>query len=103
MALQKQPVPINFVQGLDLKTDPYQVSPGKFLALENSVFSSAGRLTKRNGFAKITELESTDQTTITTLNDNLITVGSSLYAYVQETDTWLNQGTVQPVQLDVQT
>jgi hypothetical protein len=102
MPLQKQAVPINFVQGLDLKSDPYQVAPGKFLALSNSIFTAAGRLSKRYGYADITTLPNTSQTTLTTLNDNLIATGANLYAYIQDTDQWLNQGIIQPVQLAAQ-
>lgn len=102
MALQKQPVVINFSQGLDSKTDPKQVQIGKFLALQNSVFDKAGGLVKRNGFDNITALPNTEQTTITTLNDNLIATGSNLYAYSADTDQWLNQGIVQPVDLATQ-
>jgi hypothetical protein len=102
MALQRQSVPINFGQGIDTKTDPYQVQVGKFLALSNSVFTTAGRLTKRNGFQNITSLPNSLQTTLTTLGGNLIATGSNLYAFSEDTDQWLPQGTVQPVQLAVQ-
>lgn len=102
MALHKQPVTLNFTQGLDTKSDNKQVSPGKFIAMNNSVFDVVGQLTKRNGYKNITTLPNSDQTTLTTLNDNLIATGSNLYAYSRTTDTWLNQGTVQPVQLSVQ-
>jgi hypothetical protein len=99
VALQKQPVAINFVKGLDTKSDPFQVNVGNFLSLNNSVFTTAGRLTKRNGFSNLTNLPNTEQTTLTTLNDNLIATGSNLYAFSQDTNQWLNQGTIQPVQL----
>lgn len=102
MALQKQAIPINFSQGVDKKTDPYQVQIGKFLTLVNSVFDTSGRLTKRAGFATRTTLPNTIQTTLTTLNDNLIATGSDLYAFSEDTDEWLNQGSIQPVSLDVQ-
>lgn len=101
MALQKQPVVINFSQGLDTKVDPKQVQIGKFLALQNSVFDKAGGLVKRNGFANITSLPNAEQTTVTTLNGNLLATGSNLYAYSADTDQWLNQGIAQPVQLNV--
>ena len=100
MALQKQPVQVNFSEGLDGKTDPYQVSIGKFLTLTNSVFTTAGRLTKRNGYGLITALPNTDQTTLATLNDNLIATGTSLYAFSEDTNQWLNQGNIQPVDLN---
>src|ERR1700689_1215458 len=101
MPLQKQPVNISFSKGLDLKTDPYQVQLGNFLALNNMVFTTGNRLTKRNGFSRITTLPNSDQTTLTTLNGNLIATGSNLYAYGQELNQWTNQGLIQPVDLAV--
>lgn len=99
MALNKVPVSINFSQGLDLKTDPYQVSVGKFLTLQNSVFTAAGRLTKRYGNSNITTLPNALQTTLTTFNDNLIATGSNIYAYNKDNDVWINEGIVQPITL----
>lgn len=99
MALVKTPVNINFTKGIDTKSDPYQIPMDNFLLMQNSVFTTTGRLTKRYGFANNTNLPNASQTTLTTLNDNLIATGSNLYALSQDTDTWLNQGTVQPVQL----
>jgi hypothetical protein len=99
MPLAKQAVTIDFTQGLQTKTDPYQVPVGQFLALNNSVFTTSGRLTKRNGFATLTALPNANQSTLTTLNDNLIATGSNLYAFSADTNQWVNQGIVQPVQL----
>lgn len=101
MALTKQSVPLNFSQGLDLKTDPNQVQIGKFLTLTNSVFDKGGALTKRSGFPLITTLPNKIQTTLTTLDDSLIATGSNLYNYSPDTTTWLNKGTVQPIDLNV--
>lgn len=101
MAIQKQAININFAKGVDTKTDPYQIPLGSFKNLVNSVFSTTNRLTKRNGFGKITTLPNSDQTTITTLKDSLIATGSSLYNFSSETNQWLNKGTIQPVDLDV--
>lgn len=101
MPLQKQAVSINFGRGVDTKTDPYQVQVGSFLSLVNSIFTVAGRLTKRLGFTKSTATGlGDDATTITTLNDNLIATGANLYALSADTNQWLNQGLVQPVQLN---
>ncbi len=49
MALERQNVPISLRGGVDTKTDPKQVVPGKLLTLENGVFTSPGRIRKRNG------------------------------------------------------
>jgi hypothetical protein len=100
VALQKQPISINFSAGIDTKSDPFQLPVGKFLSLVNSVFTTAGRLTKRLGFKNITSLPNTQQTTLTTFNGNLTATGSNLYAFSADTDMWLNKGTIQPIQLD---
>lgn len=102
MALTKQPVAINFARGLDTKSDPYQVQVGNFLTLVNSVFTATGRLTKRNGYKTVTQLPDANQTVLTTLNDNLIATGSNLYSFSENTNQWLNKGTVQPVSLSTQ-
>ncbi len=102
MALQKQTIPLTFNQGIDTKTDPNQIPMGKFATLINSIFTTTGRLTKRNGYNRITTLPVTVQTNLTTFNDNLITTGSNLYAYNKDLNTWNNQGIIQPVQLSVE-
>lgn len=48
-----QSVTINFAGSIDTKTDPKQVSPSNFIALNNSIFTVGGRLTKRNGFPSL--------------------------------------------------
>lgn len=102
MALIKQPIALNFSKGVSTKDDPFQLQLGSFQALSNSVFTTTGRLTKRNGYSNLTKLPNVAQTTITTLNDNLIATGSNLYAYSKDTNQWLNKGIVQPVQLNTQ-
>ena len=103
--LNKQPLSINFTKGLDLKSDPYQVQPGNFLALQNSIFTTTGRLTKRNGYNNLTQVSisgtpAENVTTLTTFNNNLTATGDNLYAYSQDTNQWTNQGNIQPVRLD---
>lgn len=100
MALDKVPVNINFAQGLDTKSDPYQVQIGKFLTLTNSVFTTANRLTKRNGFNKITTLPVDTQTTLTTFNENLLATGEDLYAFSADTNQWFNKGSILPIGLE---
>ena len=53
VTLRFENVPIAFKQGLDTKTDPKQVVPGKLLLLENAHFDSLGQLSKRNGYAEL--------------------------------------------------
>lgn len=101
MAIQKQGYNIPFGQGVDTKTDPNQVDASKMLALQNVVFNK-GQLQKRNGFSDLTTLPVTTQTTLTTLNDNLLATGSNLYAFSSDTMQWYNQGIIQSVTLQTQ-
>lgn len=99
MALQKQPISINFSQGLDLKSDPKQVQPGKFLRLENTIFEKGGLLQKRNGYAELTQLPNTSSNLVTTFNGNLTAVGPTLQAYSSGSKTWVNRGNFNPATL----
>lgn len=100
MALQKQSLSLNFAKGLDTKTDKWQVNPGNFLLLENSVFTVGGQLTKRNGFDQLTSLPSdAHATALNTHNGNLVAFGNSLYAYNNSSKVWQNKGTIPPVSL----
>ncbi|MGD0455915.1 MAG: hypothetical protein ABSB69_20195, partial [Solirubrobacteraceae bacterium] len=95
----KQAVPINFFEGLDTKTDPYQVQMGKFLVLQNSVFTKGGLLQKRNGYGPLAALPNAQSVYLTTLNGNLTALGSSVESYFESNETWVNKGTFQPISL----
>lgn len=94
-----QPVSINFTQGVNLKTDPWQVPMGQFLALENSIFTTAGQLRKRNGYELITTIN--DASTVTTYLGNLVSIGSSLNVFSEDTNQDINTGSIQPMALSV--
>lgn len=100
MALQKQTLTLNFQQGLDTKTDPWQVPIGKFLALNNSIFTKGGLLEKRNGFGSLTSLPN-PATYLTTFNGNLTALGTSLQAYSAGNKAWFSKGNIQPVEIEV--
>jgi hypothetical protein len=97
--LQKQPIAINFAQGLDTKTDPWQVAIGKYLALDNSVFTKGGQLQKRNGYASLPALPNTSFSYLTTLNDNLTALGPFITAYSAGSKTWVSKGAITPLNL----
>jgi len=59
MALQKQVITIPLAEGLDTKTDEYQVTAGKALLLENARFYKVGKLQKRFGNVMLTDNAST--------------------------------------------
>lgn len=99
MPIQPQSVPINFAQGLDTKTDPNQVQPGKFLSLQNVVFSKGGLLQKRNGFTQLPSLPDTSNAFTTTFNGNLTAIGTSINAFSSGNNTWVNKGSIEPIEL----
>ncbi len=98
--VEKTAIPINFQQGLDLKTDPLQLPVGRFAALSNMVFDKIGRLTKRNGFAQITTLPDTSSSYVTTFNGNLTAIGSDIKALAAGPQSWVSVGSFQPVQVN---
>lgn len=100
MALNKQPIQVNFSQGLEQKLDPWQLPIGKFSVLQNTVFNKIGRLTKRNGFGSLASLPDSTSTLLTTFNGNLTAIGNKLEAYSQNQMTWVNKGKIQPVNLN---
>lgn len=100
MALVKQNLAIPFSTGIDTKTDPLQVMPTNLIDLQNAVFTLDKRLTKRNGFGKLTALPAgVFPTTLTTFNGNLTAIGNSLQAFNESTATWVNRGRFQPIKL----
>lgn len=97
--MNKQPISINFSQGLDTKTDPWQVPIGKFEVLQNSIFQKGGLLQKRNGYGSLTSLTS-NNSYLTTLNDNLVSIGNNVSAYSSSLQEWITKGTLQPCSLN---
>lgn len=97
--IQKQAIPLNFAQGLETKVDPWQVPLGKFLELENSIFTKGGMLQKRNGYGSLASLPNSSSTYLTTLNGNLTAVGSSISALNAGSGSWVSKGTFNPLGL----
>lgn len=103
MPLQKQTLDISFAQGLDLKSDPFRVQPGRFLALENSIFTKAGLLQKRNGFGYLPALPDATSKGLAIYNDNLLAMSSTaLFSYSADNMKWTTKSGLTPVKLDVQ-
>jgi hypothetical protein len=101
MPLQKQQVTVNFSQGVNTKSDPWQVPIGQFLNLENSVFDKVGQLKKRNGFTEIGSVSDPNASTVSTFKGELTVLGQNVYAYNNSTNSFLNKGRFQPVDIDV--
>jgi hypothetical protein len=101
MALQKQNLNINFAQGLNLKSDPKQISPGQFLILENTQFDQQSLLQKRNGFGPLASLPDATSTFVTTFKNNLTAIGTSFNALSDASMQWVNKGSFTPIDLSV--
>lgn len=98
MALQQQPISIDLGLGLDTKSDPKQVVPGKLLTLENAVFRKNKQLRKRDGDKKFPNtaidgavLDNGDS--LSTFNDELLLYqNQTLYSYSPGSLAWINKG-----------
>lgn len=99
MPLQKQPATINFNMGVDTKSNPNELTFGKFLSLVNSVFNKLEQLTKRNGFGALTPLPDKTSSFLTTFNSNLTAVGTNLKAFSPGPGIWTMKGQLHPLQL----
>lgn len=98
--MPKQGVSFNFQKGLDLKTDPWQVPFGSFESLENSIFQKGGLMQKRNGYGLVTPT-TPDSSYLTTLNNNLVSIGQTVNAYSSSLGEWITQGVLEPCSLNV--
>ena len=96
--LNKTSIDIPFSQGLDTKTDPKRVTIGKFIDLQNTVFGKGGLLQKRNGYAELSQLSSATEF-LTTYNDDLVALGSTLYSYNNGIQSWTTNGALSPMQV----
>lgn len=97
--ITKQAIDVSFAQGLDTKTDPKRVAVGNFVSLQNSVFNKGGLLQKRNGNAQLTSLPDTNYSYLTTLNDNLMAIGTNISAFDGPNDKWGTPSNIQPLSL----
>jgi len=96
VALQFQPISIPFAGGIDSKTDPKRVLPGKLLALQNGVFTKGKKITKRYGYdALSTTIQGVYGATITSSqsmgffeNEMLLFSSNYLYSWSPSTNTW---------------
>ena len=98
--LVKQAIDVSFAEGLDTKTDPKRVAIGKFLQLQNTVFTKGGLLQKRNGFASLPTLPNSSYTYLTTLNDNLTAIGPAIAALNASDNSWVSRGTIAPLSVN---
>ena len=96
--MNKQAVNVNFAAGLNTKEDPWQIEPGQFLTLQNSIFQKGKLLTKRPGYGLLSAATPTS-TYLTTLAGNLVSIGTTVNAYSSSLDQWITKGQLEPCSL----
>lgn len=102
MALQKQLVQLAFGQGLEQDTDEKMLDAGKLLVCENAIFKKRGRLSKRSGYDKLSNLTATGSTLssgtyLADFNSELLQYSNQkLYSYSQSTESWIDKGSIVP-------
>lgn len=107
MALDSQNLPISFGQGLDTKTDPKQVVPGKLIVLQNASFKTLKEIRKRDGYATLTKNIQNGGTVssgvgISSYLDELVSLdGQVLYTYSSELNVQISRGLMKPVDLSI--
>lgn len=99
--MDAQPVPLNFSQGLDQKSDPKAIPFGKFFKLYDRVFNKLGLLEKRNGFGPLPALPNATSTYTTTFGGNLTAIGNTIEALANGNKRWISKGNFQPISMDV--
>lgn len=103
--LQKQNFFLSLAQGVSTKEDSKQVLPGKLLVLENAVFISPKKITKRNGNQPLSlsiqnNIEITSFDTVPSLLKNgnslanfnkeiVLNDGFDLYSYSENLSSWI--------------
>lgn len=99
MGPQKVLVPVPFAGGLDTKTDPKQVLPGKLLALENGVFQQTGALSRRWGYEALGKTVLGASAPIAACQavrafeeELLLFDGAAAYSYLPSSDSWASRG-----------
>lgn len=98
--LESQIVEMPFGMGLETKQDPFQIPLGKLIAMANGVFSTPGRLSRRNGFTPLFQSVLGGGTVPNPLalfgrGKELLQVGGlepTLYSYSPTETKWVNKG-----------
>lgn len=95
--LQRQNIEVPFSGDLDTKSDSKLVLPGKFLTLENGVYTKGGEKRKRNGHRVVTGDPVVDGDhavgNITPYRDELVAMlGERIYTLADSNSTWVEKG-----------
>ena len=96
-----QTVKFGFGGGADTKTDPWQVPAGKFLAIENMIYSKTGALVKRSGLPSTTIPAVTGNNQVATIGNGLASLGQTFQTYSPALNAWQAQPSFTPASIAV--
>ena len=102
MGPEKRLYPVAFKGGIDTKTDPKQVIPGKLLDLQNGIFSQTGLVDSRWGYTALgtgiigglTNISKCAAVEGSYNNELLMYDGQNAYSYIAANNAWANRGEV---------
>ncbi len=100
MPLQKNIIPISFEQGIESKSDPKQVIPGKMLELENCLFIKSKQYVKRNGYENLGSSGTTGSACASYLDELVTFDGLNVKSLAQSLDSFTSKG--QALSLEVE-
>lgn len=100
MPLDKKIIPISFAQGIETKSDPKQVIPGKMLELQNAVFTKSMQYTKRNGYDDIGSAGTAGSALASYQNELISFDGLNVRSLAKSIDAFTDKG--QAVSVEVQ-
>ena len=87
--MQKQSINLNFQQGLNTKTDPWQLPIGQFQVFNNAVFTTGNLFALRPGYGSLPTPNTSNY--LCTYNGNLMAIGKTVNAYISQNNTWQNE------------
>lgn len=96
--LETQQISIKFGQGIDTKSDPKTVIAGKYLSIENAVFTKVNQIAKRNGYTAFSDTivshgTLSDPKLVKAYNDELIAGDQGmLLTYSSNDSSWIKKG-----------
>lgn len=104
MALQRQLVEFGFGQGLNTKIDPKQIPLGQLLVLQNALFTTPGKLSKRGAVLALTENGAIGACAALFGRENEICeidASGNFYSYDGSRSAWVSRGKMPSVTTSV--
>lgn len=115
--LYKRLLPLNFAQGIDTKTDDFQLDLGQFTRAENVIFETIKSFRKRNGYDKLSTTErvvdnvASDESDVeidspefvsSFKNELVLTNASSFYTRSPQAERFYKKGTIYPIRTTIE-